>query len=87
MNILVETSARHVHVTEADLETCLLYTSSYVNTTNISTKFDISLRMLSCSSKDGAVLRRATLKILLLLSPPSKSVVLPFGCSFIDVTI
>ena len=43
--------------------------------------------MLSCSSKDGAVLRRATLKILLLSSPPSKSVVLPFGCSFIDDTI
>ena len=61
--------------------------NSYVNTTNISTKFDISLRMLSCSSKDGAVLRRATLKILLLSSPPSKSVVLPFGCSFIDDTI
>ena len=58
-----------------------------MNTTNISTKFDISLRMLSCSSKDGAVLRRATLKILLLSSPPSKSVVLPFGCSFIDDTI
>ena len=61
--------------------------NSYVNTTNISTKFDISLRMLSCSSKDGAILRRATLKILLLSSPPSKSVVLPFGCSFIDDTI
>ena len=37
--------------------------------------------------KDGAILRRATLKILLLSSPPSKSVVLPFGCSFIDDTI
>ena len=57
------------------------------NMTNISTSSAISLRMLSCFSKDGAALLRVTLKMPLLSLPPSKSAVLLFGSLFIDDTI
>ena len=45
------------------------------------------LRTLSCFSKDGAVLRLATLKMPLLSLLLSKYVVLLFGSFFIDDTI
>ena len=54
------------------------------NTMNIFTSSAISLRMLSCFSKDGAVLLRATLKTPLPSLPLSKSAVLLFGSLFID---
>lgn len=57
------------------------------NMTSISTSSDLSLRMLSCFSKGGAVSLHATQKMPLLLLPLFKFVIFLFGSSFIDDTI
>ena len=54
---------------------------------NIFTNSAISLRMLSYFLKDGAVLLRATPKMLLLSLPLFKFLVLLFASFFIDGTI